>query len=92
MSSDSRSPKLFWIHGLAGIGKSTIAQSLAESLPEGQLGASYFFSSQDVDRNTTRALFPTIAYQLCIGRSKLQDGVREVLLKDRSILTKRYFA
>ncbi|KAF9441090.1 hypothetical protein P691DRAFT_613126, partial [Macrolepiota fuliginosa MF-IS2] len=36
---------LFWMKGLAGVGKSAIAQTCAERLKElGKLGATFFFS------------------------------------------------
>ena len=42
---DKQSQRLFWLDGLAGIGKSTIAQTFAEiTFGEGRLGASFFCS------------------------------------------------
>ena len=56
---------VFWLNGLAGTGKSAIAQTIAERLfAGGQLGASFFCSWDFEDRNNLRLIFPTIAYQL----------------------------
>ena len=56
---------IFWLHGLAGTGKSTIAQTVAEKLfADGRLGASFFCSSGSDDRSNLRLIFPTLAFQL----------------------------
>ncbi|TDL13646.1 hypothetical protein BD410DRAFT_693818, partial [Rickenella mellea] len=61
----SPTPPLFWLNGLAGTGKTTIAHSVAEYYDErGQLGASFFFSRDQQDRRDTRQVISTIAYQL----------------------------
>jgi hypothetical protein len=54
-----------WLSGLAGAGKSTIAQSVSSLCVEQDLLAATFFFSRTIDdcRSTTK-LFPTIAYQL----------------------------
>ena len=60
----SKSP-VFWLNGLAGTGKSTIAQTTAERLfSEGSLGASFFFSHDFKDRSDLHSIFPTLAFQL----------------------------
>ncbi|KAH8802341.1 quinon protein alcohol dehydrogenase-like superfamily, partial [Flagelloscypha sp. PMI_526] len=55
---------LFWIFGLAGTGKSTIAQSVCEILKrEGILASSYFCSIQ-LDSKDSKRIVPTLAYHL----------------------------
>ncbi|OJJ66294.1 hypothetical protein ASPBRDRAFT_424327 [Aspergillus brasiliensis CBS 101740] len=52
---------IFWIHGPAGTGKSTISRTICHSFADLELlGASYFFRKQTSRTKTTR-LFPTIA-------------------------------
>ncbi|TDL14915.1 hypothetical protein BD410DRAFT_697414, partial [Rickenella mellea] len=61
----SPTPPLFWLNGLAGTGKTTIAHSVAEYYDERkQLGASFFFSRDQQDRRDTHQVISTIAYQL----------------------------
>ncbi|KAF9781009.1 hypothetical protein BJ322DRAFT_1082678 [Thelephora terrestris] len=63
---ESRSP-IFWLNGLAGAGKSTIAQTVAERcFANGNLGASFFFSGDTSLRNhdDPNAFFLTLAFQL----------------------------
>jgi len=56
---------VFWLNGLAGTGKSTIAQTIAEHMfAEGVLGASFFCSRDFKDRSDLRFIFPTLAFQL----------------------------
>jgi hypothetical protein len=56
---------VFWLNGLAGTGKSTIAQTVAERVfAEGLLGASFFCSRDFEDRSDLHFIFPTLAFQL----------------------------
>jgi len=56
---------VFWLNGLAGTGKSTIAQSFSEIAANGGfLGASFFCSRDYLDRRELKRIFPTLAYQL----------------------------
>ncbi|KAF9784010.1 hypothetical protein BJ322DRAFT_973361, partial [Thelephora terrestris] len=56
---------VYWLNGLAGTGKSTIAQTIAERMfAEGQLGASFFCSRDFEARSNLHFIFPTIAIQL----------------------------
>jgi len=56
---------VFWLDGLAGTGKSAIAQTIAERMfADGKLGASFFCSRDFEDRSNLRLIFPTIAFQL----------------------------
>ena len=56
---------VYWLNGLAGTGKSTIAQTVAERLfAGGQLGASFFCSRDFEDRSNLHFIFPTLAVQL----------------------------
>jgi hypothetical protein len=58
-------PPIYWLNGLAGTGKSTIAQTIAEHIfANGRLGASFFCSRDFNDRRSLHYIFPTIAFQL----------------------------
>ena len=63
--TDEQDKHVFWLNGLAGTGKSTIAQTFAEiSFADGILGASFFCSRGFDDRSNLRSIFPTLAFQL----------------------------
>jgi hypothetical protein len=53
------------LNGLAGTGKTTITQTVAERLfADGTLGASFFCSRDFEDRSNFQLIFPTLAVQL----------------------------
>ena len=64
-TEDFDKPPVFWLNGLAGTGKSTIAQTIAERVfADGRLGASFFCSRGLEDRSNLQLIFPTLAFQL----------------------------
>ncbi|KAF2150506.1 WD40 repeat-like protein [Myriangium duriaei CBS 260.36] len=64
-TKDLHGKALFWLSGMAGTGKSTIARTVAGSLDKrNHLGASFFFKRGAGDRANSRMLFPTILAQL----------------------------
>ena len=64
-TDDFQKPSVYWLNGLAGTGKSAIAQTIAERMSEGgKLGASFFCSRDFEDRSDLRLIFPTLAVQL----------------------------
>ena len=57
--------RIFWLNGMAGTGKTTIAYTVAEQCSTyGVLGASFFCSRSIADCNDPSNIFPAIAYQL----------------------------
>jgi len=64
-TKDFDKPRAYWLDGLAGTGKSTIAQTVAERVfADGRLGASFFCSRDYSDRSDLHFIFPTLAIQL----------------------------
>ena len=64
-ANDPDKSPVYWLNGLAGTGKSTIAQTIAELFfAEGRLGASFFCSRDFEDRRNLHLIFPTLAFQL----------------------------
>ena len=71
---------VFWLNGLAGTGKSTIAQTFAERMfADGRLGASFFCSRDFEDRSNLQAIFPTLAFQLAFHYPLFRDELIQVL-------------
>lgn len=74
---------IFWLSGLAGIGKSTIAQTEAERTHErGLLGASFFFSRGDAALTNPLMVFPTLAFQLAQFDETFKHSIAAVLEKN----------
>ncbi|KAH8834629.1 WD40-repeat-containing domain protein [Flagelloscypha sp. PMI_526] len=79
---DSLLSSLFWIFGLAGTGKSTIAQSVCKILKkEGLLASSYFCSIQ-LDSKDSKRIVPTIAYDLASRFPGFRDHLAAALHAD----------
>jgi len=73
-SKDSNMSPIYWLNGLAGTGKSTIAQTIAERVfADGRLGASFFCSRDFKDRRNLRYIFPTLAFQLAHKYSEFRS-------------------
>jgi hypothetical protein len=74
---------VFWLNGLAGTGKSTIAQSFSEVVAnEGSLGASFFCSRDYFDRRELKNIFPTLAYQLACRYPHFRNHIIMSIKKD----------
>jgi hypothetical protein len=72
----SNSPCLFWLSGLAGTGKSTIARTLCERLhDQGSLGASFFISRDQSDRRAASNIVSSIACQLAVRFPSVLDAL-----------------
>jgi hypothetical protein len=85
----SESECIFWLNGMAGTGKSTIARTVAQSFNEsGQLGASFFFKKGEADRDTAKRFIPTIMKQLMAHNQKLAQSVLQAIDKDPDISAK----
>src|SRR5258705_7550002 len=77
---DEQDQHVFWLNGLAGTGKSTIAQTFAETcFANGDLGASFFCSRDFEDRSTLHTIFPTLALQLAYQYPQFQKELLKLL-------------
>ena len=78
--NDEEDKQVFWLNGLAGTGKTTIAQTFAEmSFADGKLGASFFCSRDFDDRSNLRKIFPTLAFQLAYRYPRFREKLLPVL-------------
>ena len=79
---------IFWLNGLAGTGKSTIANTIAHEYHEkNRLGGSFFFS-KDIGGDVTRArkFFTTLARQVARVSDGTHKQISEVVAKDETIV------
>src|SRR5882762_11459379 len=71
---------VFWLDGVAGTGKSTIAQTVANHYHRTkQLGASFFCSRDDADCSNIGLVFQTIAFQLSAFSPAFGERVSEAM-------------
>jgi hypothetical protein len=80
---------IFWLNGLAGTGKSTIARTVAcEYSEQKRLGASFFFSRGGGDVSHAGKFFTIIAVQLANNAPPLQRYICEAI-RERSDITSK---
>ncbi|KAH9834893.1 uncharacterized protein C8Q71DRAFT_837694 [Rhodofomes roseus] len=73
-------PSIFFLNGVAGSGKSTIAKTLCASWNHaGRLGASFFCSRRKAEQRDVRSIFRTLAYLLSLSSPSFADEVVKVL-------------
>ncbi|CAE6418794.1 unnamed protein product [Rhizoctonia solani] len=90
--TENKGPKIYWMTGESGTGKTIIARTICEYLDrEKRLGASFFCSSTHESCQDTSRIIPTIAYQLARFSSRYLDmlatPLRESESTDRSLST-----
>ncbi|KIK64340.1 hypothetical protein GYMLUDRAFT_240898 [Collybiopsis luxurians FD-317 M1] len=89
-ASDSNSTTGYWICGMAGTGKSTIAMSVCESLKaKGTLAGSFFCSRQIPECKEYWLIIPTLAYQLANYSRRFAVALRGILSKYPDISAKK---
>lgn len=85
--SDPNASPIFWLHGLAGTGKSTIARTIRDKAKKaGYITASFFFSGVGPEGLRDPAyVFPTLAYQLAASHDNLKRTIGDTLIKSPDI-------
>ncbi|PYH91216.1 hypothetical protein BO71DRAFT_433082 [Aspergillus ellipticus CBS 707.79] len=77
---------IFWLSGMAGTGKSTIARSVAQMFTDKNcLGASFFFARGQRERAESIYFIPTLAKQLARTVPDLVSHLSDVIKQDESI-------
>jgi hypothetical protein len=80
--SNPEGNRIFWLHGFAGSGKSTVANTIASRyMGTGLLGASFRFN-RDIDgRNRPMFLFRNIAYQLALFDGHFRESLLQAIAR-----------
>jgi MoxR-like ATPase len=85
-AEESHGECIFWLNGMAGTGKSTIARTIARKYYElGNLGASFFFSRGNRDLSHAGKFFTSIAVQLAKRFPPLKGYICEAIKEHRDI-------
>ncbi|KAG8722997.1 hypothetical protein FRC09_005181 [Ceratobasidium sp. 395] len=83
---DRNGEKVYWLNGMAGTGKTTIAYTFCDHLRRNhQLGASFFCSRQLPECRDVNRIVPSISYQLSLFSLPFRHALSEVLEKHRDI-------
>ncbi|KAG8706277.1 hypothetical protein FRC09_002492 [Ceratobasidium sp. 395] len=83
---DSESQKVYWLNGMAGTGKTTIAYSLCKQLERSrELAASFFCARQLQECRKADRIIPTISYQLSRFSLPFRAAVSQVLEIDPDV-------
>ncbi|QRV93672.1 hypothetical protein RhiJN_21690 [Ceratobasidium sp. AG-Ba] len=84
--NNPHSAKIYWMNGMAGTGKTTIAYTLCELLESShQLAASFFCSRSLSGCRDVNRLVPTVAHQLGMSCHPFKDVLCEALDRDQSL-------
>ncbi|KAJ3565671.1 hypothetical protein NP233_g7486 [Leucocoprinus birnbaumii] len=84
----SQPHRLFWLSGPAAIGKSAVAQTVAETMQAmGLLGATFFFSRPN-GRSDPSAVIPTLVLQLFLSITEYRRIVSDKIARDPTVLQK----
>ncbi|KAG8786363.1 hypothetical protein FRC12_016675 [Ceratobasidium sp. 428] len=80
---DDDAPKIYWLNGMAGTGKTTIAYSLCEYLQSVQkLGASFFCSQRLPECRDVNRIVPSTSYRLSHFSVPFRHALASVLQDD----------
>lgn len=83
----NHSRPLFWVSGMAGTGKSTIARTLANRFKSsGTLGGSFFFSRASGEANNAFKLVGTLAHHLANALPHLKGPLCEAILNHEDVV------
>ncbi|KIM82890.1 hypothetical protein PILCRDRAFT_7772 [Piloderma croceum F 1598] len=86
LTTPSPGQNIFWLHGLAGSGKSTISTTLAEYFRAlGWLGAFLFFDRNNPSSSEPAAVVPTLCYKLASFDPTIRAAVCTQIEHDPSI-------
>ncbi|KAJ2932474.1 hypothetical protein H1R20_g4595, partial [Candolleomyces eurysporus] len=90
-TADGHSPPLYILDGIAGIGKSTVAITVAQRAADPNincLGATFFFSRDQEDRKKSLGFVHTIAYQLARYHASYGKAIAAAITSNPEALDK----
>ena len=84
---DSDEQGIFWLNGIAGTGKSTVARTVARTYYDrGDLGASFFFSKGGGDLSNANKLVTTLARHLASRVPSVRRYICEAIMEQEDIM------
>jgi nucleoside-triphosphatase THEP1 len=90
-ASNVNSSKVYWMVGMAGIGKSTIAHTFCENLEaKNILGGSFFASRASEKTRNARLIIPVIAHALARASPRIKVEVVKAIEDDPTLAEPTY--
>jgi tRNA A37 threonylcarbamoyladenosine biosynthesis protein TsaE len=91
-ATSTTSAPFFWLNGLAGTGKSTVARTFYEQMlkrkdPVVRL-ATFFISRYSTDRRKAINILHTMVYQLALQDDTIRSSITEALAQEPDLLTR----
>ncbi|EJD02398.1 WD40 repeat-like protein [Fomitiporia mediterranea MF3/22] len=85
-STAGHGQQLYWIHGVAGCGKSSVAASVAEALERQGILSGSFFCKRDIhERKSAKRLIHSLAYVLAVRLMPYRNALLRIL-KDNQLV------
>ncbi|KAG8697907.1 hypothetical protein FRC08_006243 [Ceratobasidium sp. 394] len=85
-SSYNGHPRLYWLNGTAGTGKTALAYSFCECLDtSGKLAASFFCTRRLAECCDAHTIFPSISYQLSMFSRPFRHAISDVISQDDDV-------
>ncbi|KAG8740053.1 hypothetical protein FRC10_004811 [Ceratobasidium sp. 414] len=87
---NSDSEKVYWLNGMAGTGKTTLAYTLCRQLEDdNKLAGNFFCTRQLPSCRDAKFILPTIAYQLANFSYPFRYALSQILDQNRDVHTRR---
>ena len=84
--TEDNTPRIFWLHGSAGTGKSSIAHTIADRFKKlERLGSCYCFDRNKLADQRDKRIFATIARDLADWDSHIRNTLVDVIRRDASL-------
>jgi hypothetical protein len=88
LATPSDRGNVFWLHGVAGAGKSTISTTISQYFRNlGRLGAFIFFDRNNTAGRSPSAVVRTIAYWMAASNNYIRDAVCTAITSDATVIT-----
>lgn len=89
IEDDSSQKRALWLHGLVGMGKSAIMETVAKTHPTA-ITATFFFGRNQDRRDSAKYLVPTLAHQIATNVQSLQGPICSVVDNNAFVLDLEY--
>jgi len=84
--TEGDTPRIFWLHGSAGTGKSSIAHTIADRFKKLQrLGSCYCFDRNETAQRRDQKIFTTIARDLADKDKHIRSALVDIICLDTSL-------